>query len=279
MSSDLSKRWGQPLRLTGAHLTMAELLQARGNTQGALEAIRHATQTAGHLSLWLTARVAMVEAPVCLRQGDTAIASHWSDSHWDAASRYLTPYEHWNARLLQARTELAQDRLDRALNLLGRIYRKAEERAGKHAMIGSLALRAVALQAQGELDQVMEALESALSMAEPEGYVRTFIDVGEPMAALLRAAASRGIAVDYVRRLLEPFGEVGAPSTDLLEPLTERELEVLPLLAAGLSNREIAAELFLAVGTVKKHTGNIYGKLDVHSRTQATGRARELGLI
>jgi tetratricopeptide (TPR) repeat protein len=123
----------------------------------------------------------------------------------------LTPYEHWNARLLQARTELAQDRLDRALNLLGRIYRKAEERAAKHAMIGSLALRAVALQAQGELDQVMEALESALSMAEPEGYVRTFIDVGEPMAALLRAAASRGIAVDYVRRLLEPFGEVGPP--------------------------------------------------------------------
>ena len=99
------------------------------------------------------------------------------------------------------------------------------------------------------------------------------------MAALLRVAASRGIALDYVSKLLAAFEEVAAPSAPLIEPLTERELEVLRLLAAGLSNREIAAQLFLAVGTVKKHTSNIYGKLNVHKRTQAVARARELGLV
>jgi LuxR family maltose regulon positive regulatory protein len=275
----LSQRWGEPLRLSGAHLGLAEILQATGDAQGALEAIGHARQAAGRLSPWLSARVATVEAAVCLRQGDTATAFRWADAHRDAEPPYLTPYELWGASLLRARIDLARGRPDEALSLLEQAYQEAEHCVGKYAMIGSLALQALALRAQGKLDQALTALESALSLAEPEGYVRTFIDEGEPMAALLRAAASRGIAVDYVSELLAAFGDVAPPSARLVEPLSERELEVLRLLAAGLSNREIARELFLAVGTVKKHTSNIYGKLSVHSRTHAVARARDLDLI
>jgi len=279
----LSNRWGEPLRLTGAYLHLANLLQARGDAQGALEAIHQAKQTAGHLSPWLTARVTMVEALICLRQGDTATAFRWADSHPDAATRYFGPHGHWYACLVRAQIDLARGRPDKVLDLLKQVWQEAQGPAGKDALIGSLVLQAIALQAKP--DQALAALERALSLAEPEGYVRTFVDAGAPMAALLRIAASRGIAAapgvaqDYVGKLLAAFGEVASPSAPLIEPLSERELEVLRLLAAGLSNREIAAELFLAVGTVKKHTSNIYGKLNVHKRTQAVARAKELGLV
>ena len=141
------------------------------------------------------------------------------------------------------------------------------------------------------LEQALITLESALSLAEPEGYVRTFIDEGEPMAKLLRLAASRGIAKKYVRKLLasfhlgsesqskaSPAEGVVAPSS-LVEPLGKRELEVLQLIVAGMSNSEIAEKLIIGEGTVKTHINNIYGKLDVQSRTQAIARARELKLL
>ncbi len=137
----------------------------------------------------------------------------------------------------------------------------------------------------------MAALERALTMAEPEGYVRTFVDEGAPMAALLRRAAPRGVAAPaYVSKLLDaldaeapmrrgPTGPASPVAQPLEESLSERELEVLRLVAAGLSNRDIAQELVLATGTVKKHTNNIFTKLGVRNRTQAVAQARELGLL
>ena len=136
----------------------------------------------------------------------------------------------------------------------------------------------------------MAALERALTIAEPEGYVRTFVDEGAPMAALLRRAATRGVAPAYVSKLLDaldaqapmrrgPTGPASPTAQPLEEPLSEREREVLRLVAAGLSNRAIADELVLATGTVKKHINNIFTKLNVRSRTQAVAQARELGLL
>jgi LuxR family maltose regulon positive regulatory protein len=126
-------------------------------------------------------------------------------------------------------------------------------------------------------------LDRALSLAQPEGYVRTFLEEREPMARLLRHAGSQGIAPSYVSHLLSAFPETpGAtpPSAQpLIEPLSERELQVLRLLSAGKSNQEIADRLVLATGTVKRHLYNIYGKLNVSSRTQCAARARELGLL
>jgi LuxR family maltose regulon positive regulatory protein len=129
----------------------------------------------------------------------------------------------------------------------------------------------------------MSSLEHALRLAEPEGYVRRFADLGLPMARLLQEARTRQVMPDYVETLLEAFGaEVSLPEPfggALPEPLTDREQEVLELMAAGLTNREIAEQLVISPGTVKKHTGNIYGKLDVGSRTEAAARARELDLL
>jgi LuxR family maltose regulon positive regulatory protein len=143
------------------------------------------------------------------------------------------------------------------------------------------------LRAKGEHDAALEAIKSALTLAEPEGYVRTFIDEGPPMAELLRQAVARGIAVDYagrllaaleketteVQRMVEPY-----PPT-LVEPLSERELEVLRLWTTHLSSTEIAEELFISAHTVRSHIKSIYGKLSVHSRKDAIQRAQELRLL
>ena len=129
----------------------------------------------------------------------------------------------------------------------------------------------------------MERLSRALSLAEPEGYIRLFVDEGEPMVALLRQAYAGGIAPDYVATLLSAAGALAlaAPASagSLLEPLTERELDVLRLLVAGLSNAAMAQELVITVGTVKRHVNSIYTKLGVTSRTQAVARAHALHLL
>jgi LuxR family maltose regulon positive regulatory protein len=152
--------------------------------------------------------------------------------------------------------------------------------------IETLALESLAFQALGDIDQALYCLGHALSLAEPEGFVRVFADKGEPMARLLYQAAERRIAPEYAGRLLAAFPAVepaptalSRPSPEMIEPLSEREREVLLLIAEGLSNREIAQRLFLSLSTVKVHTYNIYGKLGVHSRTQAVAKARALGIL
>ena len=136
----------------------------------------------------------------------------------------------------------------------------------------------------------MDALERALTMAEPEGYIRTFVDEGAPMAALLRRVESQGVAPAYVSKLLDALDaeapmrrDSTGPASPKAEPLEEllsgREREVLRLIAAGLSNRDIAQELVLATGTVKKHINNIFTKLNVRSRTQAVSQAGEFNLL
>jgi LuxR family maltose regulon positive regulatory protein len=135
----------------------------------------------------------------------------------------------------------------------------------------------------------VQLLGETLALAEPEGFIRIFVDEGPPMARLLYEALSRGIAPDYVRRLLSAFPDTkpepaGPPSaqaseSDWIEPLSEREIEVLALVAEGLTNQEIASRLFLSHHTIKAHTRNIFGKLDVHNRTEAVARGRSLGIL
>ena len=144
-------------------------------------------------------------------------------------------------------------------------------------------LRAVTYLANGDIENALLDVGDALALAEQEGYVRVFLDEGAPMADLLRRAGSRGIVPKYAAILLSKFeGEPGAVSVakqPLIEPLSERELKVVSLLASGLSNQDIAEKLFVSVGTVKAHTSNIYRKLDVNSRTQAIARGKDLGLL
>ena len=160
-------------------------------------------------------------------------------------------------------------------------------------LIEVLVLQSLALQALGEAEPAVECLAQALELARPEGYVRLFADEGEPVADLLRRVlGSRGgraghdVPEDHARRLLaaiEAGGEPGVRARDgagaLAEPLSERELEVLRLLSSGMSNREVAQNLFVALSTVKTHVNSIYRKLEARSRTHAVARARELDLL
>jgi LuxR family maltose regulon positive regulatory protein len=146
-----------------------------------------------------------------------------------------------------------------------------------------LVLQSVALADLGDTSRALTVLAKALALGQLEGYVRVYLDEGALMAKLLRQAGSHGIAPKYIASLLSFYDkEVGfTPATQqpLIEPLTERELQVLRLLAEGLSNQEIANNLVVAVGTIKTHTASLYRKMDVVNRTQAVARARELGLL
>ncbi|MGB3715822.1 MAG: LuxR C-terminal-related transcriptional regulator [Candidatus Promineifilaceae bacterium] len=165
----------------------------------------------------------------------------------------------------------------------------AETRDRTTRVIEILILQAMVFQSVGDTSQAMVTLEQALTLAEPGGFVRIFVDEGPPMARLLYEALSREIAPDYVRRLLAAFPVAEPEQTDpsksqaseseLFETLSEREIEVLQLIAEGLTNPEIATRLFLSVNTVKAHTRNIYGKLDAHNRTQAVAKARVLRIL
>jgi LuxR family maltose regulon positive regulatory protein len=158
---------------------------------------------------------------------------------------------------------------------------EAEGRAG--IQIEALALRGLDHWQGGDQAGAMVSLEPALRLAEPEGYVRLFADLGRPMSRLLQEARSRDVMPDYVARLLTACGAdltpAGAGTGALHEPLSARELEVLKLIAAGLTNREIASALVISPETVKKHTGSIYGKLGVRGRTEAAIKARSLDAL
>jgi LuxR family maltose regulon positive regulatory protein len=201
----------------------------------------------------------------------------------DGDFRYHHDLHHINlARVLIARAmqQPSGPHLNEALRLLGRLLEAAEAAGWVHEAIKVLILQALALQARGDRKEALAALARALTLAEPAGYVRTFIDEGAPMGTLLRQAVARGIAVDYVGKLLAVLESETRPSpSPLIEPLSEREMEVLRLLTTSLSSTEIAQELFISVNTVRSHIKSIYDKLNVHRRRDAVQRARELGLL
>jgi len=193
-----------------------------------------------------------------------------------------------------ARVLLAQNVPDRALGLLERLGVAAEAQARIESVIEVRLLAALALDALGEHARAQVALVEALALARPEGYVRVFVDEGVPMAGLLRQVT--GEQRSYAEQLLAAFpkgleardlrladavptSSLKPQASTLVEPLSERELEVLRVLAAGLSNRAIAQKLYLSVATVKVHLKHIYGKLAVNSRMQAVARAREMNLL
>jgi LuxR family maltose regulon positive regulatory protein len=221
-----------------------------------------------------------------LRQGNLAAAEAWEETYQagEASPQLWHPY----GDLALARVLIAQRRLGQALDVLAQIRQTAQEAGGLGWVIEALILEALSFQMAGNPEHAATALARALSLAEPEGYVRSFVDEGVPMARLLYQAAEKNIAPEYVSRLLGAFSPLALepvdpaqrqPESPTVEPLTERELEVLQLIAEGLSNREVAQQLCLSLSTVKVHTHNIYGKLGVNSRTQAIARARALGIL
>jgi LuxR family transcriptional regulator, maltose regulon positive regulatory protein len=292
------------------YLSMARLQQSLGDGDRALATLEEFADLARQRNFFapLLAHVAAAQARVWLARGDLTAAVHWAETSGlraDDEPNYLKEEEHLTfARVLIARgPEDPSGRLsDAALGLLDRLLRAAEDGGRMGGAIEILVLRALAMQKRGGPSESLSTLERALILAEPEGYVRVFVDEGAPMAALLSELLKvrrkgprdgRGRALlSYVRRLLgafeAPYKSTGPPasmgsasSTDrpLLDPLTARERVVLALIAAGLSNREIAARLFVEVSTVKSYANSIFRKLGVESRTQAVAEAHALHLI
>ncbi|MFQ5857178.1 MAG: LuxR C-terminal-related transcriptional regulator [Anaerolineae bacterium] len=300
----LCEHWGQADILARGYIEVAGTLQAMGDGDGALDAIQEARQVASGVSSWAVDILAADEARLRLAQGDVAAAIRWAQESGLSVDDEVSFHNETMYRTL-ARVLIAQGReqskalfIDEALGLLARLLEVAEGAGAIGYVIEILVLQALALQARGDVEQALAVLERAISLAEPEGYVRTFIDEGKPMGKLLRQAVVRGIAVDYVGKLLSVFRLEGSrlkvkgssaplpnfqPSTfqpaTLVEPLSERELEVLRLLTTRLSTTEIADQLYISVHTVRSHVKSIYGKLGVHSRDEAVTRAKELNLI
>jgi LuxR family maltose regulon positive regulatory protein len=263
---------------------LAQVKQAQGDSEGASAAILRAVQLALGSSIpRLVNLTEAYRARIWLAQGKLDMADQWAhDYHQLAETEYVRDFED----LTLVRVLLAKRRSGEAAALLARLLPPAEAAGRTGVVIEGLSLRALVLHAQGNTDGALDALASSLALAEPEGYVRVYVDSGEPMRDLLKHASSRGIAPSYATRLLEAFGtpgpgwtEAGRSAQPLVEPLTDRELEVLQHLAGGLSNREIAQRLFISLPTVKSHARNIYGKLGVSGRKQAVARAKALGIL
>ncbi len=211
--------------------------------------------------------------------------SAWDDLSSPREQEYLTLAR---VRIAQGRKQPKGLFLSEAVGLLERIGEDAEAKKRMCSVLEVLLLRALALQAQGDLTEALTALGRALCLAEPEGFIRLFLDEGGPMVALLHQAHKHQIApAGYIATLLAASGETTTTALDpasrrsspLLEALTVREREVLRLLINGASNREIAQHLVLSVNTVKKHVLNICGKLGVQNRTQAIAQARTLDFL
>jgi LuxR family maltose regulon positive regulatory protein len=288
----LREQGGFVAHLLLGHAILARVHQVRGHADSALEVMEEAERLADrHDDARLRAVVADLQVWLWLAQGNATAASRWALEHsLDPVDELTSAREVEQiavARVLVAsawfRGSTQGSEIDEALELLAQLLKAAEAAERTGSLIKILPLQALAYQAQGDLDQALSTLEQALSLAEPEGYVRTFVDEGEPMARLLRRALTRGISPEYTGKLLGALGESAEPvppaTQALVEPLTERELEVLRLIAAGLSNREIAQELVVAVSTVKTHINHIYGKLAVKSRIQAVAKAQALDLL
>ena len=184
--------------------------------------------------------------------------------------------------LAQGTHDRAPKTIEQSIGLAARLLAAAEDGGGTGNAIDVLVVQAIARHAAGDPEGALASLDRAAALAEPEGYVRVFADEGSPMAALLKLAAKRPNASSYVRQLLAAVVAVkGQPSErqPLIEPLSERELEVLRLLESDLDGPDMARELSVSLATVRTHTRNVYAKLGVNSRRTAVRRAAELGLL
>ena len=299
-SEELGEHLGFPQHPYRRRVAMARLREAQGDPDGALELLDEAERRYVSDFYPNVRPVAAMKARVWVAQGRVGEALGWARERGLSAGdelSYLRECEHITlARLLLARHDRnrTEGSIFEAMGLLERLLHAAEAGGRTGSAIEILVLQALANQMRGDIPAALAPLERALKLAEPEGYVRTFVGEGAPMAGLLSVAPAQAMMPDYLATLLaafatveavarSPAGEPDPPPASSAPPLSEslsqREMDVLRLIAQGLSNHEISGKLFLALDTVKGHNRRIFGKLQVQRRTEAIARARALGLL
>jgi ATP/maltotriose-dependent transcriptional regulator MalT len=273
-----SQRTGNPLILCDGYRTLAIIHQGRGEPEAALSALQKNDQLVENhqVSPLARLRIAACHVQIALAQDNLTAAQFWAEQMAEPADATLfdpclglTP-----VRILLARQEKTK-----AAEKLNELYDTACQKGCGAGMVEVRLLQAMAADTPTE---ALHFLQDALRMAHPEGFIRTFVDKGEPMKALLQRLKPQGGELrEYILTVLAAFGQPrsASPSQPLVEPLSERELDVLRLLEQGLSNGEIAQRLVVSVGTVKSHVHSIINKLGVSSRTQAVAQARALKLL
>lgn len=260
-----SELFAAKLKLARQDLFAAEALFAKSRREVQERSFRHLMNEVGHVELLIALRHGHFPEDAKLSE-----AKEWPD--------------------LQARIHMHQGNTEAALAVLGDLVDQAKAKQWKLEQLKLLVLQAVAFQRQGHMDRALQRLSAALTTAKHERFVRLFVDEGKPMVDLLTEAEARRIEPDYTRFLLSnmrderKLNDFAAPHSSIraepfIDTLSERELEVLQLIAQGLSNQEIGDRLFLALSTVKGYNSNIFDKLQVKRRTEAIARARELGMI
>lgn len=275
-------------------IAQARIKKVEGDWDGALDLYHKAERLYYRSPLPDVRPIAALKTQVWIAQGQLTKALGWVrerdlSAHDDLS--YLREFEHITlARVLiaQYKRDQPDGSIHEIVELLARLLQAAVAGERMGSVIEILVLQAIVHETQGDLPPALAALERALTLAEPEGYVQLFVNEGEAMMTLLREAMKQGIALNYVRQLLVAFGQMSAlketndsPSITqpLIEPLSERELDVLRLLGTELNGPEIARELSVSLNTMRTHTKNIYSKLGVTSRRAAVRRAAELDLV
>jgi LuxR family maltose regulon positive regulatory protein len=303
---DYLLQWGKTDDFCLAYITQSRIQLAQGNGIDAAAAIEQAAQLIQTCGVFSEARNAVEAAQVkmWLAQGDPSLVDRWVTTLEKRLALHDSfRYEDELTRITQARVFIAQNKLDEANRLLSCLEESALSDGRQGRLIEIMILKALTLQKMGSNAQADLALTKSLTLAEPSGYVRIYLDEGQPMQMLLAkwmAHAKASPLRDYAIRLLSQFKVAPHVATatqvppppiydpaarqrqsgqTLVEPLSQRELEVLDLMALGKTNREIAGQLIVAPGTVKAHTASIYRKLDAINRTQAVARARQLGIL
>jgi LuxR family maltose regulon positive regulatory protein len=302
---NLGQEGGNPYVSIAGHTWLAWLRQAQGDMTASRQAIRTALELVEQRQVsrfWPLPPAACYQARIWIAQGNLAAANRWAEASGLNSADGLISFLYEVEYLTLARLLIAQGELEAAGSLLLRLYREAASAGRGGSQIEILILQAITFAGQKRSKEALSALVRALGLAEPEDYMRIFLDEGEPMREVignwrLEAARHKNVSeiqtrlLTYANKLLEAFADnasqlavtnppVNSPvlHSSPVDPLSARELEVLRLIAEGLSNDAIAQKLFLSTGTVKVHLKHIYGKLAVNSRTQAIARLRELNL-
>ena len=273
----LSQRSGNLEFQQAGHLLRAILAHAQGDDAGAMTALAEADAMARDFPAVIRSRTATFGVQMAMARDDSQMLAHW-EAQVNADVEAHSFYRFMG--LTHPRLLIARGKKDEAAEVLKAIYETASQSGWGYGMIVVRILQSLATKTT---EEAMRFISDALRMGKPEGFLRGFIDAGKGIIPLLQEAARRGLEKAYVSEILAGVGEkaklTGAGAGSMVEALSEREMEVLRLVTVGMSNREIAAKLFISAGTAKTHIHHVCGKLGVRNRTEAAVRARELGLV